>query len=358
MKIYIWGTGGYTENFLKYTQSIFKDIVGFIETERSKNTYYRKPVLLPSDIKNEDFDFIIVASQFVHEIKANIYMRGLDLKKVIFLPAVWIPVEIKSGNLFFLFERAKTSPVINAVFFPSDGMYSTSKKIIDTLQRNISLTTYWKENQIYDTKIQLPHIHFPQKKMINDLLIPVLKNTDTVFDLACASGEWSRFISNYVKKVDGFDISSQMIKNAKKISLDYGFNNVHFSCTSADSIDLKKKYNHSLMLGLLTCIETNEQVNYLLENISNLIKSGGCLVVRETLSMYTDLPVYNYIESGKLQSAKIKEEKYLAIYRPIKKYMSLFEKNGFSLIEERYFCSYMHNPIEVGSHGFVFRKTD
>ena len=349
MEIYIWGTGAYTNNFLAYAESIYPNIVGFVESERSKNIYREKPVFLPAEIIDKDFDYIIVASQFVHEIKAKIYMMGLDLKKIIFLPDVWIPVEIESQKIFFKFDKASPTIEENAVFFSSNGILSTSKKILDRLKNSGSFSSFWKNNQIYDTSIQVPYVHVPQKKLLNDLFIPILKASDTVIDIGCASGEWSRFISNYVKKVDGYDISQNMINNAIRISHDYGFNNIVYTCASAASITAKEKYDHCLLMGVLVCIEEDSQVDNLLKKINGLVKSGGYLVVKDSLSMYTDLPLFYY------QTNKI-DNSYLALYRPIKNYISLFEKNGFTLVEERYFSSYMHTPIELGSHGFLFRK--
>lgn len=47
---------------------------------------------------------------------------------------------------------------------------------------------------------------------------------------------------------------------------------------------------------------------------------------------------------------------YSAVYHAKEMYEKIFTRNGFEIIQEEYFQPYWHEPIEVGSHGYLFRK--
>lgn len=346
----IWGTGKYSDIFLSYNQPILSYVCGFVESDKSKNIYYGKPVYTPKEIKNKKYDYLIVASQFISEIKAKIYMTGLSLENTVFLKNTWIPFEINNNKLYLLLNKCQSQPTQNAIFFAENGFFSTTKEAIDIIQRKETSDYYWKDKHNYDTWTNLPNIYFSQKKFLEDTLIPKLKKTDTIFDIACASGEWSRFLSRHVKQIDGYDISPNMIEMARKVSIDWGFKNTNFICREVSSIELNKLYDHGLILGLTTCIDNENKITHLLEKIKNSIKKRGLVIVRDTLSMYTDYNIYLHIKQ------EDSNPDYFATYRPIKKYISFFEENGFKLKEESYFSIFLHEPVELGSHGLVFQK--
>lgn len=348
MRIYVYGTGRYATNFLNYAKELTDQIAGFIETKKSKNMFKGKPVYIPSEVSA--YDLIIVASQFVYEIKEALYRNNFDFEKVVFLAKEWIPAEICDSGINYYFEKASDRPTDEAVFFELNSIYTTSSDIAEKIKGNITPESFWEGVTEYLTDIHVPHIAAVQRDMLDKSFIPRLEKDDVVCDVGCASGEWSRYISPYVKEINGYDVSESLINTAMKRSEEYGFNNTEFSCINALDIGFYTQYDHGLLLGISTYFNNNELKN-LIENISKSIKNRGYLAVRDTISMYMDLPIYIVRnEKGSFFN------QYSGIYHPMKIYEQLFEDNGFRVVEERYFCSYFHEPMELGVHGYIFEK--
>lgn len=81
-KLLIWGTGNLAKQFIEneYTG----DIIGFIETKKSKEFFMKKPVYSCTEIP-DDYDFIIVANSYAKEIYKLCIDLKFDLNKIIFL---------------------------------------------------------------------------------------------------------------------------------------------------------------------------------------------------------------------------------------------------------------------------------
>lgn len=61
MKVYIWGTGKVASRYLKQNELDEKDILGFIETKKSKSSFKGKKVYEPSEVVcRDDYDYILV----------------------------------------------------------------------------------------------------------------------------------------------------------------------------------------------------------------------------------------------------------------------------------------------------------
>lgn len=84
-KILIWGTGYVAEQFI---QNGFRgEVIGFIETRKSKDYYMQKPVYSSEEIP-ADYDYIIVANTYGNQIYDLCLERNMDMSKVIFLSAI------------------------------------------------------------------------------------------------------------------------------------------------------------------------------------------------------------------------------------------------------------------------------
>lgn len=84
-KILIWGTGYMAEQFLKNEYS--GELLGFIETRKSKEYYMQKPVYDSEEIPAE-YDYIIVANTYSDEIYDLCLKRNMDMSKFIFMFAI------------------------------------------------------------------------------------------------------------------------------------------------------------------------------------------------------------------------------------------------------------------------------
>ncbi len=84
-KILIWGTGKFAKRFLKNRYN--GEIIGFIETNKSIDSYMDKPVYDSREIPRE-YDYIIIASSYATEIYNLCIKLGIDTLKLIFLYGV------------------------------------------------------------------------------------------------------------------------------------------------------------------------------------------------------------------------------------------------------------------------------
>jgi hypothetical protein len=85
-KLIIWGTGNLAKLFIKNNYN--GEIVGFIETNKSKDEYMGKPIYSANEITSDIYDYIIVANSYAAEIFNVCLDLGIELSKVIFLYGV------------------------------------------------------------------------------------------------------------------------------------------------------------------------------------------------------------------------------------------------------------------------------
>lgn len=84
-KILIWGTGNVARNVL--ANGIEGEIIGFIESKKTKSDFMGKRVYTPGEIPAE-YDYIIIASSYTAEIYQKCKERNINIGKVIFLSTV------------------------------------------------------------------------------------------------------------------------------------------------------------------------------------------------------------------------------------------------------------------------------
>lgn len=84
-KLLVWGTGNLAKKFIENQYNA--EIIGFIETNKSRDLYMGKTVYDSREIPNE-YDYIVVVSSYVSEIYNWCQELGLDISKIIFLYGV------------------------------------------------------------------------------------------------------------------------------------------------------------------------------------------------------------------------------------------------------------------------------
>lgn len=86
MKIYIWGTGKVASEYLDTNEICNENLVGFIETKRTKDFFIGRKVYEPDEMKNNQYDFIFVLIYgYREQIKKIAEQYGIDLSKMVFL---------------------------------------------------------------------------------------------------------------------------------------------------------------------------------------------------------------------------------------------------------------------------------
>lgn len=79
MKYLIWGTGPYCREKIDNIND--KDIIAFVE--RKRIVFHERETILPTEITNYEYDYIIILSSHYAEIAIEIVQMGIDYKKII-----------------------------------------------------------------------------------------------------------------------------------------------------------------------------------------------------------------------------------------------------------------------------------
>lgn len=83
MKILIWGTGQLS---LQTAEKIHeKDIVGYIDTYAAKKEFAKKPLYIPKEINNIEYDAILVSTLWGDEVTQTCQELEIPLNKVIYV---------------------------------------------------------------------------------------------------------------------------------------------------------------------------------------------------------------------------------------------------------------------------------
>lgn len=96
MKLLVWGTGRMTETIEEKVNE--EEIVGYIETEKSKETYRGKKVYSPTELPT-NYDAILVCSAFGNEIYKCCCRNKIDLNSVCFICPIAQKIDVEK-NLF------------------------------------------------------------------------------------------------------------------------------------------------------------------------------------------------------------------------------------------------------------------
>lgn len=86
MKIYIWGTGTIAINYLKRNEIQAEELLGFIQTEKTKSVFLDKRVFEPQEIVDTEYDYIFVCVYYYgKEIYEKCMQVGIPQNKLIFV---------------------------------------------------------------------------------------------------------------------------------------------------------------------------------------------------------------------------------------------------------------------------------
>lgn len=86
MKLYIWGTGNITKEYLKKGEISKMDLKGFIESKPSKSTYNGIRIYSPEEIAGMEYDYILVCIYYETRNIMDLCVRHeIDLGKVLFI---------------------------------------------------------------------------------------------------------------------------------------------------------------------------------------------------------------------------------------------------------------------------------
>lgn len=82
--------------------------------------------------------------------------------------------------------------------------------------------------------------------------ITYLDKSQKIGDLACKNGNGTRYVAQYVGKIDGFEYSESMVQTARKVAEKQGIENILFYQADACELELECAYDNFMMMGLMT----------------------------------------------------------------------------------------------------------
>ena len=95
-KLIVWGTGNSAANiFNQYLQ--IDDIYCFVESAPTRAQVWGKKIISPEELSGTDFDLLLIASNFSHEIYRKCEL-GLDINKIYFVYHGYFPLSYLNTN--------------------------------------------------------------------------------------------------------------------------------------------------------------------------------------------------------------------------------------------------------------------
>lgn len=187
----------------------------------------------------------------------------------------------------------------------------------------------------YQTEVILPNI----------VRIADPKKGETVLDLACGQGFFSRVFTNSGAKVIGVDLGKELIEIAKTKS-----KNVEYYVSPADSLPFIKD-NSIDKISIILAIQNIENVNGVFSECFRVLKPGGKLfiVMNHPAFRIPKKSEWIFDEESKTQSRKItgylsefrteidmnpgkkNSVKTFTFHRPLQLYFKLLAKNNFAI---------------------------
>lgn len=230
------------------------------------------------------------------------------------------------------------------------AIYTEKKELLDKITREFSIKqgSTWKQEKDWSLKDIFPERYRKQRLMIDEVFIPLLNKDQVVADLACANGEWSIYVADYVKHLDGYEFSKKMVKTAKRKAKDTQKYNISIYHADAREVNYPRQYDNFMMLGLLTCILDPADVKTILNKVSSALRAGGYLVTKDTLNTMGKDVIYLY-NSG---------TGYQAAYYSPKVYYGIFNDAGFELEYEALLDEVERDGIKVISRAALWHKRE
>ncbi len=125
-----------------------------------------------------------------------------------------------------------------------------------------------------------------------------LKASDIVLDYGCATGTKAIKLASTVSKIQGIDISSKMIKTARRKTIEHKIENINFTHATIFDKNLKKEsFDVILAFNILHTLEDNNQA---IQRVKELLKPEGLFIsttpcLREKMTFLTKSKLIFYL---------------------------------------------------------------
>lgn len=191
-----------------------------------------------------------------------------------------------------------------------------------------------EKESTYQANVILPNI----------LRLMDIKKNESILDLACGTGFFTREFLKIGGKVIGSDISPELIEIAKRNSP----KEIEYFLSSAD--DLSKIKNNSIdKIAFILAIQNIENISGVFSECNRVLKDGGkiFMVMNHPTFRIPKQSSWGFDEKNKIQYRRINEymsesktkikmhpgkedsEQTISFHRPLQVYFKMLKKNGF-----------------------------
>lgn len=318
MKIVIWGTDITGQWFAKNVAPQFGEMVAFTQsTSASIDQLMGLPVVDCETLPSLEVDLIFVASSYIKEIKEKMRNLGLDETKAFFLAESKLYV---SQNLVGEWRYSLTPESGHEWIILNKGwVISNDYNYMHDLMNCKLDYDFWNNFHDFSSNGISNQLAVRTRDILNEEVFPLFGKNDIIFDLPCASGEYSELAAKHVYKVEGFDYSQNLVDTAIEQANEKQIKNVLYRQADASTMTFDKIYDGGLMMSLLIYFVSDEVAAEIIKKLRIAIKTGGYLFVKESLQSVHDSTVYGYgLNDG-----------YFAVYRRKDMYEKMLVENGF-----------------------------
>ncbi len=164
-------------------------------------------------------------------------------------------------------------------------------------------------------------------------------NGNTILDIGCAMGSFTKYVADKGFLVDGIDISPNFIQIAKK-----KVKNANFSVMDMLNMKLDKYYDGIMLINSMIHIEKSKMVE-LFKNIKNYLKEDGIIFV-----ILQEGEGEQYV----LEPLKPSIKEFVNFYQ-VEEFETVIKQSGLKIIETRRIRD--DNEFELGNDQLVFYLT-
>lgn len=165
-----------------------------------------------------------------------------------------------------------------------------------------------------------------------------------VLDLGCGSGRMTIFFAQRCGKAVGVDFSGGLLRIAIENSRPLGLGNLIFIQQRVEHFLSRHKFDIIFIGGVLSYLN-DQEIEEVLSNVKQMLKAGGRLIVRESLSQRRRCVI-----GGEYQDNF--KDNYSVIYRSVKEFNFWLKKHNFFLVYEDSLSIF---PF-MGLYHFIIRK--
>jgi ubiquinone/menaquinone biosynthesis C-methylase UbiE len=234
-----------------------------------------------------------------------------------------------------------------------------AKKIKNTSWGKVAgwYKNHLEEDDTYHSKVISPNLF----RMMD------IKNTDTVAELGCGEGFFTRQIAKLAKKVVGLDLAPELIELAKNKKEDAKISgDLSYVVASADKTDLPDNFFDKVLIVL--ALQNMKNLNEVVYEVSRILKKGGRAYIvlnhptfrivgqsswqfdAQKKSQYRRIDSYMTESTNKIDMApgnKKQEKITYSFHRPLQIYFKAFNKNNLSVLRLEEWIS--HRKSEKGT---------